>query len=149
MVTMTGTQTYFQDALKDLVELDYDAVEAYDAAIDRLENEKYKEKLTEFKQDHSRHIRELSEILRKHGDAPPTSPSAKQWLTKGKVIIANLVGDTTILRAMLSNEEDTNTAYDRIDQRTDKWPDAAPIIQRGREDEHKHKSWLEKTLETA
>src|SRR5690606_1429347 len=106
------------------------------------------EKLKEFKEDHSRHIRELSELLRNHGEEPPTSSSAKKWLTKGKVIIANLVGDITILRAMLSNEEDTNTAYDRIDQRADKWPDATSIIQRGRDDEHNHKSWLESTLET-
>jgi hypothetical protein len=33
MVTFTGTQSSFLDAISDLIELDYDAVEAYEAAI--------------------------------------------------------------------------------------------------------------------
>lgn len=42
MATLVGTQKNFADALKALIELDYDAIEAYKAAIDRLENENYK-----------------------------------------------------------------------------------------------------------
>ena len=64
MVTLVGIQTEFEDALKDLIELDYDAVEAYDAAINRLENQDFKEKLNIFKADHEWHIQELSSILK-------------------------------------------------------------------------------------
>jgi hypothetical protein len=49
------------------------------------------------------------------------------------------MGDTAILAAMVSNEEDTNTAYERINSRTDKWSDAEEIIKRGLEDERRHK----------
>ena len=42
MATLVGTQTKFVDALKELAELDHDAIEAYEAAINRLENEFYK-----------------------------------------------------------------------------------------------------------
>ena len=42
----------------------------------------------------------------------PLLGSAKSYLTQGKVILANLIGDLTILRAMRSNEIDTNTAYE-------------------------------------
>lgn len=147
MVTFTGIQANFLDALNDLTELDYDAVEAYDAAINRLVNREFKNKLIEFKEDHQRHVEELSEFLSQHGKTPPTGPSTKQWLIKGKVVLANLIGDETILRAMNSNEVDTNTAYERIYNREDKLPDAEKILRRGWEDEKRHKQWFEEHLE--
>ena len=38
MVTMVGKQKSFIEAVKELVELDYDILGAYEAAIDKLEN---------------------------------------------------------------------------------------------------------------
>lgn len=144
MVTLVGTQTDFADVLKDLVELDYDAVEAYQAAINRINNHTYKLKLAEFKADHERHIKELTDVLINHGERLPKGPSiGKQWLTKGKVVIATLMGDDAILLAMKSNEGDTNTAYERVNSREDKWPDSRDIIKRGLDDERRHKAWLE------
>ncbi|MDF3046983.1 MAG: hypothetical protein K0R73_101 [Candidatus Midichloriaceae bacterium] len=144
MTTFVGTQANFIDAIKDLIELDYDAVEAYEVAINRLNNEEYKAKLKEFTDDHRRHIEELSDLIEKHGGTAPTGPSmVKQWITKGKVVVADIMGDEMILAAMLDNERDTNTAYEKIDGRNDQWPDGEGIIKRGLEDERRHKAWLE------
>jgi len=143
MVTLVGMQGNFESALKELVELDYDAIEAYEAAINRLENGRYKDVLNGFKADHQRHVTDLSGLLKKHNQEPPTGPSiGKQWLTKGKVVLANLVGDDAILAAMSSNEDDTNTAYERMNERLDKWEDAVEILKRGLTDEKRHKAWL-------
>jgi len=147
MTTLVGTQSTFADVLYALCELDYDAVEAYQAAINRLENPIYKAKLESFKQDHERHIQEISALLRKHQGKVPEGPCPKNILTQGKVVLANLFGDNAILKAMLSNEEDTNTAYTRVSDRTDQWEDALVIIQRGLQDEKSHKAWIENTLE--
>jgi rubrerythrin len=119
----------------------------YEAAINRIVNRDYKDKLSEFKEDHQRHCEELSEFLSHHGKQPPTGPSAKQWLTKGKVLLANLIGDETILRAMVDNEMDTNTAYERIYNRDDKLPETEKTLRRGLDDERRHRRWLEETLE--
>ena len=147
MVTLVGTQDSFARVIKELIELDYDAVEAYEAAINRLNSEDYKKQLSIFMEDHKRHIKELSELLTKHKEEPPQGPSnLKQWLAKGKVVIANIIGDATILAAMISNEEDTNTAYERVNAREDKWEDAQEIIKRGLEDERRHKEWLKKVV---
>lgn len=147
MVTLVGIQTSFEDALKDLIELDYDAVEAYEAAINRLDSQEFKEKLNIFKADHEWHIQELTSVLKKRNISAPFGPSiGKQWLTKGKVVLANLIGDKTILRAMISNEIDTNTAYERISLREDVWQEAKDIIRKGLEDEKRHKKWLENTV---
>jgi len=147
MVTLVGTQSKFSNAVRELVELDYDAVEAYDAAINRLENTSYKSKLREFRADHERHIKELSALLLQHNEKIPEGPSAvKQWLAKGKVVLANLVGDKTILTAMKSNEDDTNAAYEKMNQHKEMWLEAREVLQRGLADEQRHKEWLEDTI---
>jgi len=147
MVTFVGTQESFADALKELVELEYAALEAYETAIDRLDNPTYQAKLKEFMQDHERHIKELSMLLENNKqEVPKKSALGKKLLTTGKVLLANMVGDNTILQAMKSNEIDTNTAYENMDKRKDKWPDANDIIKRGFQDERRHQAWLESTL---
>lgn len=74
MVSLVGFQGDFFSALKNLVELEYDTVEAYTVAIDQLETPKIKSKLSEFKADHQRHIQELSNYLKKHNKECPTGP---------------------------------------------------------------------------
>jgi rubrerythrin len=146
MTTLVGTQTSFIDAIQALVELDYDAIEAYQTAINRLESNMYKAQLTQFKEDHERHVSELSVALRQKGEKVPTGPGLKQLLTQGKVILATLAGDKAILRAMLSNEGDTNTAYQRMSEREDILPEFEIIVRSGLEDERRHKAWLESVI---
>jgi ferritin-like metal-binding protein YciE len=147
MVTLVGTQDNFAKALKELVELDYAAVDAYQAAIDRLDSPEHQDKLKEFKQDHEDHIKEVSKLLKKHNEDVPTQcPMGKELLATGKVVMANLIGENTILQAMKSNEEDTNTAYERMNAHKDKWPEAEEILKKGLQDEKRHKAWLEAIL---
>lgn len=147
MATMVGTQADFGKVLKELAELDYDAVEAYRVALERLENEDYKKNLSMFLRDHEDHVERINEVLEQKGRDKVTGPSGKQYLTKGKVAIADMLGDdNTILKAMLSNEEDTNVAYGRVNSREDIWQEAVDIIKKGAEDEKRHKTWIENTL---
>jgi rubrerythrin len=146
MVTKVGLQGDFVSAFKDLLELDNDAIEAYEVAIERIETDSYKHALLEFKKDHERHVKEITRILIDHGEEAPRGPSAKQWLTKGKVILADLLGDESILAAMRSNELDTNDAYERLNQYEDRWEDSVEFLKSGLNDERRHKAWLEKTL---
>jgi rubrerythrin len=146
MVTMVGTQVRFDEALYELCELDYDAIEAYKAAINRLENKEYVSKMEEFKQDHQQHVQEISNLLRKHQAKAPDGPSPKNILTQGKVVLANLLGDQAILKAMLSNEQDTNTAYERLNDHEEKWEDSLDILKKGLADEKRHKQWIQLTL---
>lgn len=144
MATKVGMQSDLVRALQDLIELDYDAVEAYEAAINRIDNGEYKAKLNEFKEDHRRHIREIGMVLKNHNQDVPSGPSlGKQWLTKGKVVLGNIVGDSGIISAMRSNEIDTNTAYERMVKRSDLWEDIVEILRHGYEDEKRHKAWLD------
>jgi len=147
MVTTVGTEHRLDDLLTDLVQLDHDAAAAYQAAIERLENADFKAKLGEFRADHVRHIQELGQCLSDMGKAAPTEGDVKQVLTKGKVVIAGLIGDKAILTAMRSNEEDTVTAYSRAAEFRDAPSTVHALLDANRQDELRHRAWLASTIE--
>jgi rubrerythrin len=147
MVTLTGMQESFSEALKDLLELEYDACSAYTQAIEGLKNEDFKHKLEEFRRDHESHIEAIHELLKSHDiKAPTQGDMIKGALVKGKAYLASLVGDKAILYAMSSNEEDTNTAYERICTHKGLWEKAKEPLKKAWDDEVKHQKWLTETL---
>lgn len=147
MATNIGKESQAVEMLEHLVALDLDAIEAYQAAIDRLEAEEYRSQLALFKGDHERHVRELRPLVEELGGKPPESADAKSMLTKGKVMMADIAGDKQILQAMKSNEDDTNTAYDRASARHDMPETVHALLERNDADEHRHRAWIETTLQ--
>lgn len=133
--------------LKELVKLDYDAIEAYDAAIERLEDPGYKERLGEFRQDHVRHTENLGSILRNLNEDVPEGPDMKRMLTEGKVVIAGLGGDKAVLRAMQANEKVTNTAYEKALEANGTDAATRQTLQRNLDDERRHKAWIDEKIE--
>ena len=146
MVTTVGTESSIETLLEDLVRLDYDAASAYQAAIDRLENQSFKVTLGEFRDDHLRHTRELGECLRDMQKKVPTEGDMKEVLAKGKVVIGGLMGDKAILQAMRTNEADTVTAYDRAVKFKDCPEQVLDVLERAQNDEHRHCEWILQTL---
>ncbi len=57
------------------------------------------------------------------------------------------MGDKAILQAMKTNEEDTNTAYERVVGHKQAWPDMRTVLERALEDERRHRSWMVATIE--
>lgn len=152
MATMVGKQKDVAHLLNALIELDFDAVEAYEVAIDRIEDEDDKAAFASFRDDHERHTRELQPLVAELGGKPATTADIKRVLTKGKVFLASLVGDKAVLVAMKTNEDDTNTAYDRAVDRDDVPSHMRDVLVRNRDDERRHRAYIEKrlaTLETA
>ena len=147
MATLVGTQKDLASMLNQLLELDFDAIEAYRAAIERLKDETDKSQLASFMADHERHTRELTAIIEGMGHVPASGPDIKQLLTKGKVVIGSLVGDAAILLAMRTNESDTNTAYERATARQDLSRELRDILERNLQDEKRHRSWIQTRVE--
>jgi uncharacterized protein (TIGR02284 family) len=142
MVTTVGLETRIEELLADLIQLDFDAAAAYGAAIERVERAEYRAALSEFRDDHLRHTRELGECMRQLGHEPPRSGDAKEMLTKGKVLVGGLLGDRAVLEAMRSNEEDTVTAYDRAVDFSGLPENVRNVIAHARADEHRHRHWI-------
>jgi len=134
--------------LNRLIRLEYDAVEAYEAAVKRLDTASYKEKIGQFLNDHRRHISDLRPLATSYCANVADGPDIKQILTKGKVVIAELGGDTAVLKAMQSNEKETNTAYEDALKDPHIMADVRPVLERNLADERRHKAWIEQCLST-
>ncbi len=80
------------------------------------------------------------------GRKPADNHDFKRMLTKGKVVLAALIGDGPILLAMRSNEKDTNTAYERAVSRADAHGDVRITLRLALLDERRHAAWLERRL---
>ena len=147
MATLVGTQRNIAALLTGLVELDFDAIEAYRVALPRLDRVEFREQFAEFMADHARHVRELSALMQQAGWQAPQSADLKQFVTKGKVLLGNLVGgDRAILAAMSTNEDDTNRAYERGVDRLDLPADLRGVLEHGLADERRHQAWIEQRL---
>lgn len=146
MATMVGKETDVTKLLNDLIALDFDAIEAYEAAISRLSMAADKDQLTRFMADHQRHVRDLSDLVRGFGQKPTEKADIKKILTKGKVVIAGLIDDDSVLKAMRSNEDDTNKAYERATQHVGLAERVLTVLQTNLSDERRHWDWLEKRI---
>ncbi len=107
---MTREETI--DGLNSLIHLDIDAVSAYDQAIKNIDDPVIRDRISEFRGDHQRHVSELSSEVRKMGGtAPDPSPDFKGFLIQGFTAIRSATGTEGALRAMEMNERLTNRNY--------------------------------------
>jgi len=146
MATMVGTQKEIGKLLNSLLELDYDAVEAYKVAIEKLEDANDKAQLRLFMGDHERHVADLRALIATTGEKAAEGADLKAILTKGKVVLGSIVGDRAILMAMKSNEDDTNIAYERASKRDDIPPGVRQVLTRNLSDERRHRAYIEQRL---
>jgi rubrerythrin len=150
MATTVGTEGDTKQLLKNLIQLEHDAIAAYDAVIAKLVDARRAEKVRSFREDHQRHLDALSDLARKHHAYDPGQGSMKSMLTTGKVNVAAMAGsDSALLKAMSTNETDTVTAYRRALENRDA-PDAArSFLQDALADEERHKSWMDTEADRA
>lgn len=149
MTTTVGTESDFKDLVTNLALLERDAIAAYKATIEKLDDAEAKRQVQEFLQDHQRHVSELGNIAGGLGVKLPDEGSAKQYLTSGKIALANMVGDGAILKAMKTNEDDTVAAYERASRHEDALPESRAVFERAHQDELRHRAWMETAAERA
>jgi uncharacterized protein (TIGR02284 family) len=148
MGTTTGGEDTLADLLNELIELDYDAIEAYRAAVARVEDLRDRARLAGFLDDHLRHVRDLSALVRDLGAEPAGCGDLRQILAKGKVVIGGLLGDRLVLEAMKANEADTTAAYERAAAR-ELPPPARALVDRHLAEERRHHDWIVDRLDAA
>jgi uncharacterized protein (TIGR02284 family) len=142
MATTIGTESDLVEALKNLIELDFNAIEAYEAAVERLDDATTRQTMMAFMADHERHTQVLRQVVFQMGGEVPAKGDFKRVLTKGKVVIGEIIGDRGILMAMKSNEDDTNAAYENAAARTDVDSELQQILDRNLADERRHRAWI-------
>lgn len=125
-----------------LARLDADAIAAYDAAIARVGVDAVKQKLSEFRSDHVRHLEELNAWLAKL-DAGPVArePALVGSFLKAVTAAGSLLGTEPALISMMGNEGLTNVAYD-VALRMEWAPEERALIEKNRRDERRHLAWI-------
>src|SRR5260370_20440596 len=98
--------------LRDRAQLDVDVIGVYEAGIERIDVLMVREKLSEFRVDHQRHVQDLNAaIIRLGGTELVSSRDLKGTVLRGFTAVTSMMGDHVALPAMMANEELHNRSY--------------------------------------
>jgi uncharacterized protein (TIGR02284 family) len=137
--------THVCSRLNDLIMLDYDAIKAYQSAIDRIEVPSIKAELESFRKDHERHVQNLSHEVRKLGGTPAQRRDLKGPFIQGFTAIMAMMGVEEALRAMKTNEQLTTRSY--ANALKEVLPeDCRIVVEANYKDEQRHLAYVENAL---
>lgn len=144
----TVTSTEIIEGLNDLLQLDHDAIGAYQIAIDKLEDPDWRSQISGFLMDHERHVRELNEAVMEMGGAPVNEPHTSGPFKEALQSLGALGGDKGILVAWRTNELQVRTKYDSYASKAVFWPNhIKALIDHNALDEERHYRWVTDVLE--
>lgn len=136
------------EGLNDLLQLDHDAVGAYQIAIEKLENRDWSMQIAGYLTDHERHIRELNEAIIELGGSPVNEPHATGPFKLALQNLGAMAGDKGLLMAWRANELQVRMKYDNYASKAVFWPDhLKALIDRNALDEERHYRWVVGVLE--
>jgi rubrerythrin len=141
-----GAEVALIAELNDLLQLDHDALQAYSLAIATLADEALRETLIDYREDHERHVRDLTALIEAHGGTPVALPHLPTGLFKLAVQASGIAGgDRGILLAFEANEGQVRRKYERHAARPHA-ADVAEVLARNARDEEKHHIWAAEAL---
>lgn len=135
------------EGLNDLLQLDHDAVGAYEIAMEKLKDRDHADQIAGFRRDHERHIRELNELVTELGGTPMNQPHATGPFKMALQSLGALAGDRGTLMAFRTNELQVRAKYDSYASRANRWPTHIKrVIDRCALDEERHFQWVSDVL---
>ena len=103
------------EVLSNLVQLDIDAVHAYEQALKEIDDPIINERLLKFQDDHRSHIGGLSKQIEElGGNAPKQSKDFKGYVIEAFTAIRSFTGLKGALKALKAVEEVTNRHYGKV-----------------------------------
>lgn len=133
--------------LEKLIKLDIDAVRAYEQALSNIDHAEIHHTISQFRDDHKRHIKELCEAVRNLGEEPPSdSPDLKGFFIEGFTAIRSATGTEGALKAMHTNEKLTTSTYEDA-LLWEVTPPIHAIIEKNYSDEQRHLQYIQQALD--
>lgn len=130
------------EKLRSLAQLDVDAVGTYDAALKRIDIPILREKLSEFRADHLRHVQSLNAVIvNLGGQRVEEKPDVKGIFLTGFTAATSMAGNTAALMAMVGNEELTTRTYQAA-LKVDWNAEERMLIEGHYHDEQRHLAWI-------
>lgn len=135
------------EGLNDLLQLDHDAVGAYEIAMEKLKDRDHASQIAGFRRDHERHIRELNELIAELGGTPANQPHATGPFKLALQSLGALAGDRGALMAFRTNELQVRAKYDSYAAKANHWPTQIKrVIDGCALDEERHYRWVSEVL---
>ncbi|MBW3571569.1 MAG: ferritin-like domain-containing protein [Gemmatimonadetes bacterium] len=135
------------EGLNDLLQLDHDAIGAYQIAMEKLHDRDHADQIAGFRRDHERHIRELNELIAELGGTPKNHPHATGPFKLALQSLGGLAGDKGVLMAFRTNELQVRSKYDSYASKANHWPTHIKrIIDGCALDEERHYRWVSDVL---
>jgi rubrerythrin len=132
--------------LQSLVQLDIDAMRAYEQALKSIDVREVHDRIHDFYLDHERHVRTLSAVIVSYGEkAPEWKSDVKGFFISSFTAIRSSTGTEGALKAMRSNEKLTNSTYEAAEE-WDMPENLMTIIREHLTDERRHLSYIESAL---
>lgn len=134
------------EKLVDLIKLDIDAVQAYEQALKQIDHPEAHQKISEFRDDHKRHITDLTELLRNMNyPLPSMEPDMKGFFIEGFTVLRSVTGTAGALKAMNMNEKLTNAIYKKALE--NELPlNVKVIVEKNYSDEKRHLAYIEEAI---
>lgn len=135
------------EGLNDLLQLDHDAVGAYQIAMEKLHDRDHADQIAGFRRDHERHIRELNELIADLGGTPKNHPHATGPFKLALQSLGGLAGDKGVLMAFRTNELQVRAKYDSYASKANRWPTHIKrVVDACALDEERHFRWVSDVL---
>ncbi len=135
------------EKLSSLMKLDYDAAQAYESSIERIDDPLIRERIQAYHDDHLRHVDNISEIIISLGGTPPErSTGIRGLFLSGAAALQGITGTGGALKALQTGEKITNKSYnDAVHQ--DFPLDIKTVLEKNFRDEQRHIEYINTTLE--
>lgn len=136
------------EGLNDLLELDHDAIGAYQVAIEKLEDRDHAEQIAGFMRDHERHVRDLNALILEMGGEPKNKEHVTGPFKEALQGLGAVGGDKGLLMAFRTNEMQVRMKYDSYASKANEWPERVKaVIDRNALDEERHYRWVSDLLQ--
>ena len=133
--------------LNDLLQLDYDAVAAYELALRELRSPQLVSELERHLNDHRRHIEELERHIDRLDGMKMPMPHATGVFKLAVQGAAAFASDRKVLLAFKANEMQVRDKYARVAAEVDMPIDIRDTVTRAADDERRHYDWAVHSLE--
>lgn len=141
---METQQNNVIETLKKLHQLEVDANNAYETAIEHLRDDVIKSNIANFKKDHERHLTEIEQQLtQRNVPIPKRTKDFKGYLIDGMTLLRSAISDNQALKAMKQNEETVYDMYEECyhDMKQHNM-DVASMIRKALNDESRHYNYI-------
>jgi hypothetical protein len=132
--------------LNDIIEIDFDAIEAFEAAIERL-GDADRSQLHQFLADHRRHAVRVAELVSQLGGTPVSKADFRRLVTRGRVLMGGLLSDQAVLKAVRSNEAQIAKAYAFLGKNPAMPYHGTELFAECLADERLHQAWLDRRID--